>query len=75
MPSVIQSRLADLVEGSPDINWTILYDGVHHFRNGSREVWVGELRVKEDLRAQEPLIANVNCERLEGEGWRVMDGG
>ena len=68
MPSVMQSRPADLVEGSPDVNWTVLYDCVHHFRDGSREVWVGELRVKEDLWAQEPLIAYINCERLEGEG-------
>ena len=58
----------DLIEGSPDVNWTVLYDRVHHFRDRCGEVWVGELGMEENLRAQEPLITYVNCEGLEGEG-------
>ena len=67
MLSVIKIK-TDLIEGSPDINWTILYDRVHHFRDGCGEIWVGELGMEENLRAQEPLITYVNCEGLEDEG-------
>ena len=56
---------ARLVEWPPDVNGRVLNHGVDDFGNGGREISVGELRVKEYLRTQETLIANVHLERLK----------
>ena len=54
-----------LVERSPDINRTVLNDHVDHLRDGCGEVRIRKLRMEEDLRAKESLIAYVHFEWLQ----------
>ena len=53
-----------LVEWTSDVDGAVLDDGINCLRDGSGEVWVGKLRVEEDLWTQEPLVAHVHCEWL-----------
>ena len=62
--AIIDKIKTDLIEGSPDVNWTILYDRVHHFRYGCGEVRVGKLRMEENFWSKKPFIIDVNLKRL-----------
>ena len=62
--SHMQEGFTHLVKWTSDINGAVLDDGVHCLRDGSGEVWVGELRVEENLWTQESFITHIHCEWL-----------
>lgn len=53
-----------LVQRSTNVDRTILNAVVHDVGQWCDEVWIGDLRIEEDLRTQKALEADVHLERL-----------
>ena len=47
--SLVLADYGYLVEGSPDIDGAVLDDSVDNLGDGRGEIWVGELRMEENL--------------------------
>lgn len=66
MSSTLHATALYLVQRPPDVDGTVLNDGVDHLGDGRSEVGVAEFRVEENLGTQETFIADINREWLEG---------